>query len=168
MLIRGRWQLLTWMRIHTLINNRSMCFNKNVPLYSGNAWLTQVATDDINVYKYLIKKKLLFFNKYYAPVINRFSYKKGKTYYSPLNIAIHHHEKNSDNFAITVEEGFHSFIHHIYVFRFLSEYGIKFRRDFVIGKFIIPKGTTYIKNNEQIVSDRIKFIGVIPLKDLDT
>ena len=144
-----------------------MCFNKNVPLYSGNAWLTQVATDDINVYKYLIKKKLLFFNKYYAPVINRFSYKKGKTYYSPLNIAIHHHEKNSDNFAITVEEGFHSFIHHIYVFRFLSEYGIKFRRDFVIGKFIIPKGTTYIKNNEQIVSDRIKFIGVIPLKDLD-
>ena len=145
-----------------------MCFNKNVPLYSGNAWLTQVATDDINVYKYLIKKKLLFFNKYYAPVINRFSYKKGKTYYSPLNIAIHHHEKNSDNFAITVEEGFHSFIHHIYVFRFLSEYGIKFRRDFVIGKFIIPKGTTYIKNNEQIVSDRIKFIGVIPLKDLDT
>lgn len=144
-----------------------MCFNKNVPLYSGNAWLTQVATDDIIVYKYLIKKKLLFFNKYYAPVINRFSYKKGKTYYSPLNIAIHHHEKNSDNFAITVEEGFHSFIHHIYVFRFLSEHGIKFRRDFVIGKFIIPKGTTYIKNNEQIVSDRIKFIGVIPLKDLD-
>ena len=144
-----------------------MCFNKNDQLYGGNAWLTQVATDDINVYKYLIKKKLLFFNKYYAPVINRFSYKKGKTYYSPLNIAIHHHEKNSDNFAITVEEGFHSFIHHIYVFRFLSEYGIKFRRDFVIGKFIIPKGTTYIKNNEQIVSDRIKFIGVIPLKDLD-
>ena len=30
-----------------------------------------------------------------------------------------------------------------------------------------PQGTTYIKNNEQIVSDRIKFIGVIPLKDLD-
>ena len=70
-----------------------MCFNKNDQLYGGNAWLTQVATDDIIVYKYLIKKKLLFFNKYYAPVINRFSYKKGKTYYSPLNIAIHHHEK---------------------------------------------------------------------------
>ena len=144
-----------------------MCFNKNDQLYGGNAWLTQVATDDIIVYKYLIKKKLLFFNKYYAPVINRFSYKKGKTYYSPLNIAIHYHEKNSDNFAITVEEGFHSFIHYINVFRYLSKYGIKFRRDFVIGKFIIPKGTTYIKNNEQIVSDRIKFIGVIPLKDLD-
>ena len=144
-----------------------MCFNKNEQLHGGNAWVTQVATDDIIVYKYLIKKKLLFFNKYYAPVINRFSYKKGKTYYSPLNIAIHHHEKNSDNFAITVEEGFHSFIHPIYVFRFLSKYGIKFRRDFVIGKFIIPKGTTYIKNDEQIVSDRIKFIGVIPLKDLD-
>ena len=92
-----------------------MCFNKNDQLYGGNAWLTQVATDDIIVYKYLIKKKLLFFNKYYAPVINRFSYKKGKTYYSPLNIAIHYHEKNSDNFAITVEEGFHSFIHHIYM-----------------------------------------------------
>ena len=145
-----------------------MCFNKNEQLHGGNAWVTQVATDDIIVYKYLIKKKFLFFNKYYAPVINRFSYKKGKTYYSPLNIAIHHYEKNSDNFAITVEEGFHSFIHHIYGFRFLSKYGIKFRPDFVIGKFIIPKGTTYIKNNEQIVSDRIKFIGVIPLKDLDT
>lgn len=145
-----------------------MCFNKNYLLYDGNAWLTQVATNDIIVYKYLIKKKLLFLNKYYAPVINQFSYKKGKTYYSPLNIAIHLHEKNRDSFAIKVEEGFHSFIHHRYVFRFLSEEGIRFRRDFVIGKFIIPKGTTYIKNDEQIVSDRIKFIGVIPLKDLDT
>ena len=70
-----------------------MCFNKNEQLHGGNAWVTQVATDDIIVYKYLIKKKLLFFNKYYAPVISRFSYKKGKTYYSPLKIAIHYHEK---------------------------------------------------------------------------
>lgn len=144
-----------------------MCFNKNEQLHGGNAWVTQVATDDIIVYKYLIKKKLLFFNKYYAPVISRFSYKKGKTYYSPLKIAIHYHEKNSDNFAITVEEGFHSFIHYINVFRYLFAQGMKFRRNFVIGKFIIPKGTTYIRNDEQIVSDRIKFIGIIPRKDLD-
>ena len=128
-----------------------MCFNKNEQLHGGNAWVTQVATDDIIVYKYLIKKKLLFFNKYYAPV----------------KIAIHYHEKNSDNFAITVEEGFHSFIHYINVFRYLFAQGMKFRRNFVIGKFIIPKGTTYIRNDGQIVSDRIKFIGIIPLKDLD-
>lgn len=158
---------MTWMRIHTVIDNRFMCFNKNEQLQGGNAWVTQFATDDIIVYKYLIKKKLLFFNKYYAPVISRFSYKKGKTYYSPLKIAIHYHEKNSDNFAITVEEGFHSFIHQINVFRYLFAQGMKFRRNFVIGKFIIPKGTTYIRNDGQIVSDRIKFIGIIPRKDLD-
>lgn len=167
MLISIRWQLLTWMRIHTLIDKRLMCFSKNYILYQGHACLTQIATDDITVYKYLFKKKLLLFDKYYSPC-NMFRYKKGKTYYSPLNLLIHYHEKNSDNFAITVEEGFHSFVHHRNVFRYLSYYGLKFRPDYVIGKFIIPKGTTYIENDEQIVSDRIRFIGVIPLKDLNT
>ena len=143
-----------------------MCFSKNDNLYRGRACLTQIATDDIIVYKLLLKKELLFSNKYYS-LINQFKYKKGKTYYSPLNIFIYYQEKNSDNFAITVEEGFHSFIHYINVFRYLFAQGMKFRRNFVIGKFIIPKGTTYIRNDGQIVSDRIKFIGIIPLKDLD-
>ena len=143
-----------------------MCFSKNDNLYRGRACLTQIATDDIIVYKLLFKKELLFSNKYYS-LINQFKYKKGKTYYSPLNIFIHYQEKNSDNFAITVEEGFHSYVHHRYIFKYLSYYGMKFEPYYVIGKFIIPKGTTYIENDEQIVSDRIKFIGIIPLKDLN-
>ena len=142
-----------------------MCFSKNDSLYQGWAMITNIATNDIIVYKYLSKKKSLFTDKYYAPVMSNFRYKKGKTYYSPLKINIHHNK--GDKFIIRAEDGFHSFvtienlIHYLALGKYID------LKKHIIGKFIIPKGTTYIENDEQIVSDRIKFIGVIPLKDLD-
>ena len=81
-----------------------MCFSKNDSLYQGWAMITNIATNDIIVYKYLSKKKSLFTDKYYAPVMSKFRYKKGKTYYSPLKIDIHHNK--GDKFIISAEDGY--------------------------------------------------------------
>mgnify|MGYP007023775238 CR=1 FL=1 len=133
-----------------------MCFNKRIPLtnylkgeYKG---ITGILNRDVIVYKMVIKHTRLFpfltKNSYFAPFYN-YEYKKKKVDTSPLQIGF---RKEDEYIDIVVENGFHSF-------RTLKDLkdSILWSSDYAVAKFIIPKGSTVIINDTQIVSNKIMF-----------
>lgn len=133
-----------------------MCFNKRIPLtnylkgeYEG---ITEILNRDVTVYKVVIKHTRLFpfltKNSYFAPFYH-YEYKKKKIYTSPLQIGF---RKEDEYIDIVVDNGFHSFK----TLKDLKE-SIRWSSDYAVAKFIIPKGSTVIINDTQIVSDKIIF-----------
>lgn len=133
-----------------------MCFNKRIPLtnylkgeYKG---ITGILNRDVTVYKVVIKHTRLFpfltKNSYFAPFYN-YEYKKKKVDTSPLQIGF---RKGDEYINIVVENGFHSF-------RTLKDLkkSILWSSNYAVAKFIIPKGSTVIINDTQIVSNKIMF-----------
>lgn len=133
-----------------------MCFNKRIPLtnylegeYKG---ITEILNRDVIVYKIVIKHTRLFpfltKNSYFAPFYD-YEYKKKKVDISPLQIGF---RKGDEYIDIVVENGFHSF-------RTLKDLkdSILWSSDYAVAKFIIPKGSTVIINDTQIVSNKIMF-----------
>lgn len=133
-----------------------MCFNKRIPLtnylkgeYKG---ITGILNRDVIVYKIVIKHTRLFpfltKNSYFAPFYD-YEYKKKKVDTSPLQIGF---RKGDEYIDIVVENDFHSFR----TLKDLKE-SILWSSDYVVAKFIIPKGSTVIINDTQIVSNKIMF-----------
>ena len=133
-----------------------MCFNKRILLtnylkgeYKG---ITEILNRDVTVYKVVIKHTRLFpfltKNSYFAPFYP-YEYKKKKIYTSTLQIGF---GKEDEYIDIVVDNGFHSFK----TLKDLKE-SIRWSSDYVVAKFIIPKGSTVIINDTQIVSDKIIF-----------
>lgn len=133
-----------------------MCFCKRIPLtnylkgeYEG---ITGILNRDVIVYKIVTKHAKLFpfltKNSYFAPFYN-YEYKKKKVNISPLQIGF---RKNDEYIDIIVENGFHSF-------RTLKDLkkSVFWSPEYAVAKFIIPKGSTIIINDTQIVSDKIMF-----------
>lgn len=133
-----------------------MCFNKRIPLtnylegeYKG---ITGILNRDVIVYKIVIKHTRLFpfltKNSYFAPFYD-YEYKKKKVDISPLQIGF---RKEDEYIDIVVENGFHSF-------RTLKDLkkSVLWFPEYAVAKFIIPKGSTIIINDTQIISDKIMF-----------
>lgn len=133
-----------------------MCFCKRIPLtnylkgeYEG---ITGILNRDVIVYKIVTKHAKLFpfltKNSYFAPFYN-YEYKKKKVNISPLQIGF---RKNDEYIDIIVENGFHSS-------RTLKDLkkSVFWSPEYAVAKFIIPKGSTIIINDTQIVSNKIMF-----------
>lgn len=131
-----------------------MCFVKRISLTNcleGECnEITEILNRDIIVYKIVIKRRLFpfFKNSYFSPYYD-YKYKKKKVNTSPLQIGF---GKGNEYIDVVVENGFHSF-------RTIKdlEKSILWSPDYAIAKFIIPKGSTVIINDTQIVSDKIMF-----------
>lgn len=133
-----------------------MCFCKRIPLtnylkgeYEG---ITGILNRDVIVYKIVTKHAKLFpfltKNSYFAPFYN-YEYKKKKVNINPLQIGF---RKNDEYIDIIVENGFHSS-------RTLKDLkkSVFWSPEYAVAKFIIPKGSTIIINDTQIVSNKIMF-----------
>lgn len=134
-----------------------MCFNKRIPLtnYLKGEYkeITEILNRDVTVYKVVIKHTRLFpfltKNSYFAPFYH-YEYKKKKVNTSSLQIEF---RKGDEYIDIEVENGFHSFR----TLKDLKE-SIFWSSDYAVAKFIIPKDSTVIINDTQIVSNQIIFI----------
>lgn len=133
-----------------------MCFIKRISLtnYLEGEFkeITKILEEDLIVYKIVVKHTRLFpflcKNTYFAP-FNSYEYKKKKVSTSPLRIDFYYKDTYID---ITVTNGFHSF-------RTLKDLkkNILWSPMYEVAKFIIPKGSTVIINDTQVVSDKIIF-----------
>lgn len=139
-----------------------MCFIKKVSLQENEyRKITEVLNKNLIVFKIINKAttRLPFIIKrvsYYAPFYS-YKYKKKKVNISPLDIAIK--KEANDNIIINVTKGFHSFRtlnnlinSSIWINSYL------WYKSFTIAKFIIPKGSTIVYNDSEIVSNQIIFI----------
>lgn len=123
--------------------------------------LPRKTAEDITVYKILGKNYFEdFYRSYYR---HYFRWQIGKTYQQNLGIA----KVNAvPNPYIAVDEGFHAYhmklehakehFHAIPWFKSLFLSGAV-----VIAKFTIPKGSTVIKERDEIVSNQIRFDEVV-------
>ena len=133
-----------------------MCFNKRISLtnYHKGAYniITEILEQDTIVYKIVVKHTRLFpfliKNSYFAP-FNDYEYKKKKICTSPLQIGF---RKGDEYIDIIVENGFHSFK----TLKDLKK-SVFWSSEYAVAKFIIPKGSTVIINDTQVVSDKIIF-----------
>ena len=137
-----------------------MCFIKNIKLNELEKYsITHILKEDKIVIKILYKDIInkFFFKKYdyYSPYEN-YKYIKGKLNTSPLGILVNK-ESNTQNLNITINEGFHSFLteEDAYIYRKTELFNYY---KAVLCKCIIPKGSTVIINDNQIVSNQIIFI----------
>ena len=129
-----------------------MCFVKRIPLddYLEGEYeeITEILEEDVVVFKMVTKHTGLFKNTYLAP-FNSYEYKKKKVATSPLKIDF---RKNDEYIDISVTKGFHSF-------RTLKDLKrhMLWSPIYKVAKFIIPKGSTVIISDTQVVSDKIMF-----------
>ena len=131
-----------------------MCFVKRISLTNCLEGeyneITEILGEDLVVFKMVTKRRLFPFSKnsYFAPYYD-YKYKKKKVNTSPLQIGF---GKEDEYLNIVVENGFHSF-------RTIKDLkkSVLWSSDYTIAKFIIPKGSTVIINDTQIVSDKIMF-----------
>ena len=136
-----------------------MCFTKTIKLKElERYYITNILREDKVVIKILHKESInsFFFKKYnyYSPYED-YKYIKGKLNISPLGI---HINRVSDDWSINImiNEGFHSFL--------TKEYANTYKAKLfnypkaVLCKCIIPKGSTVVYNNSEIVSNQIIFI----------
>lgn len=139
-----------------------MCFIKKVSLQENEyRKITEVLNKNLIVFKIINKTttRLPFIIKrvsYYAPFYS-YKYKKEKVNISPLDIAIK--KEANDNIIINITKGFHSFRTLINLIN--SSIWINsclWYKSFTIAKFIIPKGSTIVYNDSEIVSNQIIFI----------
>ena len=137
-----------------------MCFIKTIKLNElEKYYITNILEEDKVVIKVLYKESInnFFFKKYnyYSPYED-YKYIKGKLNTSPLGILVNK-ESNTQDFNIIINEGFHSFRtkEDAYIYRKTVLFNYS---KFVLCKCIIPKGSTVIINDNQIVSNQIIFI----------
>lgn len=136
-----------------------MCFTKTVKLNKLESYyITNILKENKVVIKILYKESINTFlfkkYKYYSPY-EGYKYIKGKLNISPLGIYI---IKVHDDWSINimVNEGFHSFL----TKKDANDYKTKLFNDSeaVLCKCIIPKGSTIVYNDSEIVSNQIIFI----------
>lgn len=134
-----------------------MCFIKNTKIKElEKYYITNILKEDKIVIKILYKESInrFFFKKYnyYSPY-EGYKYIKGKLNTSPLGIHINRLSKDW-NINIMVNEGFHSFRtkNDAYKSELIND------SKAVLCKCIIPKGSTVVYNNSEIVSNQIIFI----------
>ena len=134
-----------------------MCLIKTIKLNELEIYhITNILKEDKVVIKILYKEPInrFFFKKYnyYSPYED-YKYIKGKLNTSPLGI---HINRTSDdwNINIIINEGFHSFRtkDDAYKSELISD------SKAVLCKCIIPKGSTIVYNDSEIVSNQIIFI----------
>ena len=133
-----------------------MCFNKRISLinYQKSEYerITEILEQDTIVYKIVVKHSRLFpfltKNSYFAPFFD-YKYKKKKIYTSPLQIGF---RKGDEYIDTVVDNGFHSFK----TLKDLKK-SVFWSSEYAVAKFIIPKGSTVITNDTQVVSDKIIF-----------
>ena len=137
-----------------------MCFIKTIKLNElEKYYITSILEEDKVVIKVLYKKLInnFFFKKYnyYSPYED-YKYIKGKLNTSPLGILVNK-ESNTKNLNIIINEGFHSFRteEDAYIYRKTKLFNYY---KAVLCKCIIPKGSTVVYNNSEIVSNQIIFI----------
>ena len=137
-----------------------MCFIKTIKLNKlERYYITNILEEDKVVIKILYKVTInkFFFKKYdyYSPYEN-YKYIKGKLNTSPLGILVNK-ESDTQNLNIIINEGFHSFRteEDAYIYRKTELFNYY---KAVLCKCIIPKGSTVIINDNQIVSNQIIFI----------
>ena len=136
-----------------------MCFIKTIKLKElERYYITNILKEDKVVIKILHKESInSFFSKkynYYSPY-EGYKYIKGKLNISPLGIYINR-VPDDWNVNIIVNEGFHSFL----TKNDANDYKTKlfnYKED-VLCKCIIPKGSTVVYNDSEIVSNQIIFI----------
>ena len=136
-----------------------MCFIKTIKLNKlEKYYITNILKEDKVVIKILYKelKNSFLFKKYnyYSPY-EGYKYIKGKLNTSPLGIYINR-LSNDWNLSIIVNEGFHSFL----TKEIAENYKSKLLNDSraILCKCIIPKGSTIVYNDSEIVSNQIIFI----------
>ena len=136
-----------------------MCLIKTTKLKELERYcITNILKEDKVVIKILYKEPIdtFLFKKYryYSPY-ESYMYIKGELNISPLGI---HINRVSDdwNINIMVNEGFHSF----FTKEDANDYKTKLLNDSeaVLCECIIPKGSTVVYNNSEIVSNQIIFI----------
>lgn len=136
-----------------------MCFIKTIKLKELEGYcITNILKEDKVVIKILYKEPVNTFlfkkYKYYSPY-EGYIYIKDKLNISPLGIHINR-VPDDWNINIMVNEGFHSFL--------IKEDTNTYKTEFfnyseaVLCKCIIPKGSTVVYNNSEIVSNQIIFI----------
>lgn len=137
-----------------------MCFVKTIKLNElEKYYITNILEEDKVVIKVLYKDIInkFFFKKYnyYSPYED-YKYIKGKLNISPLGILVNK-ESDTQNLNIEINEGFHSFLteEEAYIYRKTKLFNCP---KAVLCKCIIPKGSTIIYNNSEIVSNQIIFI----------
>ena len=136
-----------------------MCFIKTIKLNElEKYYITNILREDKVVIKILYKESInkFFFKKYnYYSLYENYKYIKGKLNTSPLGIHINR-VPNDWIINIIINEGFHSFLtkddandYKTILFNYPKA---------VLCKCIIPKGSTVVYNNSEIVSNQIIFI----------
>ena len=134
-----------------------MCLIKTIKLNKlERYYITKILKEDKVVIKILYKEPInrFFFKKYnyYSPY-EGYKYIKGKLNTSPLGMYTQI-APNTGNLEIIINEGFHSFRtkDDAYKSELISN------SIAVLCKCIIPKGSTVVYNNSEIVSNQIIFI----------
>ena len=136
-----------------------MCLIKTIKLNElERYYITNILKEDKVVIKILYKEPINRFSfkkyNYYSP-FEYYKYIKDKLNISPLGIHINR-ASNDWNINIIVNEGFHSFL--------TKEDANTYKTDLfnyseaVLCECIIPKGSTVVYNNSEIVSNQIIFI----------
>ena len=136
-----------------------MCLIKTIKLKELERYcITNILKEDKVVIKILYKEPINTFlfkkYKYYSPY-EGYKYIKGKLNISPLGIHINR-APDDWNINIMINEGFHSFL--------TKEDANNYKTEFfnyqeaILCKCIIPKGSTVVYNNSEIVSNQIIFI----------
>ena len=136
-----------------------MCFIKNIKLKElEKHYITNILKEDKVVIKVLYREPInrFFFKKYnyYSPY-EGYKYIKGKLNTSPLEIHINR-VSNIWDINIIVNEGFHSFRTKEDADAYKTE--VINNPKAVLCKCIIPKGSTIVYNDSEIVSNQIIFI----------
>ena len=136
-----------------------MCFIKTIKLKElERYYITNILREDKVVIKILYKEPINTFlfkkYKYYSPY-EGYKYIKGKLNISPLGIHINR-APNEWSINIMINEGFHSFL----TKENANAYKTKLFNDSeaILCKCIIPKGSTVVYNDSEIVSNQIIFI----------
>ena len=134
-----------------------MCLIKTIKLNKlEKYYITNILKEDKVVIKILYKelKNSFLFKKYnyYSPY-EGYKYIKGKLNTSPLGMYAQI-ASNTGNLEIIINEGFHSFRtkYDAYKSELISD------SKAVLCKCIIPKGSTIVYNDSEIVSNQIIFI----------
>ena len=134
-----------------------MCFIKTIKLNKlEKYYITNILKEDKVVIKILYKesKNSFLFKKYnyYSPY-EGYKYIKGKLNTSPLGVYAQI-SSNTGNLEIIINEGFHSFRtkNDTYKSELISDSRA------ILCKCIIPKGSTVVYNDSEIVSNQIIFI----------
>lgn len=134
-----------------------MCFTKTINfIVDSRHYITKILDEDKVVIKILYKEPInsFLFKKYnyYSPY-EGYKYIKNKLNISPLGIFISRMSTYYD-YRIVINEGFHSFRtkEDAYKSELISDSRA------ILCKCIIPKGSTIVCNDSEIVSNQIIFI----------